>query len=129
MGLGLSEIESGSVREKKKAPPPAVAMRGGGRARSFRPWSFGIEREEFENVQDGLGNRFDKEVVAQVSLTRLAESHIIRLTQSKKKQIHAQIPSPVHRICDLAHQPPNFQNFTKALQFIKMYIWSQTLSK
>ena len=50
MGLGLSEIESGSVREKKKrALPPSVAvvveMRGGGRAQSFQPWSFGRERE------------------------------------------------------------------------------------
>ena len=86
MGLGLSEIESGSVREKKKRTlPPSVAvavvvaMRGGGRARSFRPWSFGREREREEclrndNVQEGLVNRFDKEVVGRVSLTRLAES-------------------------------------------------------
>ena len=129
----------GRSEKEEKAPPPAVAMRGGGRARSFRPWSFGTEREEFENVQEGLGNRFDKEVVARVSLTRLSESHIISLTQSKKKQIHAQITSPVHRICDLSplaaklpkvHKvPSSHKNVELVPNFIKIKIFSLKLIK
>ena len=41
-------------RKKKRTLPPSVAvvvaMRGGGRARSFRPWNFGGERERERSV-------------------------------------------------------------------------------
>ena len=69
MGLGLSEIESGSVEKEKKAPLLAVAvvvaMSVGVSARTFRPWSWRERR---------VGNRFDNELVGRVSLTQSVES-------------------------------------------------------
>ena len=69
MGLGLSEIESGSVRERKES---TTAVGGGGGGDEWRRqssklsamefWKREREREReravFENVQEGLGNRF-----------------------------------------------------------------------
>ena len=69
MGLGLSEIESGSVRERKES---TTAVGGGGGGDEWRRQSSKLsamefwkrererdrERGVFENVQEGLGNRF-----------------------------------------------------------------------
>ena len=69
----------------KKESTTAVGGGGGGDERrrqssklsAMEFWRREREREEClrnENVQEGLVNRFDKEVVGRVSLTRLAES-------------------------------------------------------
>ena len=66
-------------------------------------------------------------------------SALIRLTQSKKKQIHAQITSPVHRICDLSplatkcpkfHKgPSSHKNVFLVPNFIKIKTFSLKLIK
>ena len=74
-------------QRKKKESTTAVGGGGGGDERRTQSsklsamefWKREREREREEclrneNVQEGLVNRFDKEVVGRVSLTRLAES-------------------------------------------------------